>query len=120
MPHKIGTLLDDIRGCVERIQEFTANQTLAKYSADELVRSAVERQFTIIGEAAVRLRNVAPDILARIDNHYAIIRFRNILVHGYEEIDDAIVWRTIQSDLPLLKQQVSEMIAELESAEPKA
>jgi uncharacterized protein with HEPN domain len=31
---------------------------------------------------------------------------RNLLAHGYYKVDLAIVWKTIEADLPYLKQQV--------------
>jgi uncharacterized protein with HEPN domain len=40
-----------------------------------------------------------------------IIGFRNVLVHGYEMIDDQIVWQTFQQHLPILKHQVENLLA---------
>lgn len=45
-----------------------------------------------------------PDPAARITDYRRIIAFRNVLIHGYDIIDPAIVWSAIEGDLaPLLK-----------------
>ena len=71
---------------------------------DRLLRQAVERNFEIIGEAVRRLDREDPEIVGRIANHRHIIAFRNVLSHGYDIVDPAIVWSAVQDDLaPLLK-----------------
>ena len=76
------------------------------------LRQAVERNFEIIGEAVGRLAAIDPANRRRIGDHPQIIAFRNVLIHGYDLIDDAQVWRVITSDLPRLEQQVSEILSE--------
>lgn len=46
----------DARDAARRIGEFVAGKTLAVYEADPLLRSAVERQFIVVGEALTRAR----------------------------------------------------------------
>ena len=53
-------LLWDAREAVERALRFTAGKSFAHYEADELLRSAVERQLEIVGEALGKLRQVDP------------------------------------------------------------
>jgi hypothetical protein len=76
-----------------------------------LLRSAVDRLFTIIGEALTRLEKLDASVASRISDYRKIIGFRNVLIHGYEVIDDAIVWTTVQNHLPILKQQVETLLA---------
>ena len=64
----------------------------------------MERSFEIIGEAMRRLEKDDPDTAACIADYRCIIAFRNVLIHGYDVIDPAIVWSTIADDLaPLLR-----------------
>ena len=91
--------LHDILQAAQAVREFTASHSLDDYLADEQLRSAVERKFEIMGEALNRIRRDAPDVLMQIRNHRDIISFRNILVHGYDAIDDRVVWGVIAEDL---------------------
>ena len=92
------------------VKGFVASQTFESYCANELVRSAVERKFEIIGEALNRINRDDPELLARIRHYRDIISFRNILVHGYDAIDDRIVWGVIEEDLDDLIADVSRLL----------
>jgi len=94
--------LEDVRRGAELILQFTVGKKKSEYSETPMLRSAVERQFEIIGEALVRLRGDAPEVGDRIPNHRRIIAFRNILIHGYDSVDDDVVWDVVQRDLPTL------------------
>ena len=104
--------LEDVRRAAELILQFAAGKQRSEYSDDAMLRSAVERQFEIIGEALGRLRKEAPDVSERVPNHRRIIAFRNILIHGYDVVDDDVVWDVIQGDLPALQQQVMSLLDE--------
>ena len=104
-------LLEDIRDAAAFIGEVTQNRTLAQYSAARLLRRGVERNFEIIGEAVKRLAQVDPDSAARIAQYPQIIAFRNILIHGYDLVDRALVWSTVQTQLPtLLRREAGETV----------
>lgn len=75
-----------------------------------MLRAAVERQFEIIGEALRRLLTEDPSTATRISEHARIIAFRNILAHGYADIDDRIVWGIVESNLPSLLAEVESLL----------
>lgn len=71
---------------------FLSGYDLDQYLADEKTRAAVERVLEICGEAMSNLRKVAPEIADTIPHSRAIIGFRNILAHGYAELDHTKVY----------------------------
>jgi uncharacterized protein with HEPN domain len=75
-----------------------------------MLRSAVERQLMIVGEALNRLRKIEPEFLASITDSRKIIAFRNILVHGYDVIRNEVVWGILDSDLSTLTAEVSALL----------
>jgi uncharacterized protein with HEPN domain len=110
MENDVRAYLDDIRRAAAAILDFTRGKTFVEYESDDLLRSATERKFEIIGEALNRLRKDAPELLARIHEHRSIISFRNILIHGYDRIDDQIVWGIIEDDLAQLAADVERLL----------
>lgn len=102
--------LYDIQQAASRIAEFTSGKRLENYRADPMLRSAVERQFEIIGEALAQLAKIDPALVQRISEHRRIIAFRNILIHGYAEVDDRLVWDIIESKLPILLSETETLL----------
>jgi uncharacterized protein with HEPN domain len=74
------------------------------------LRSAVERQFEIIGEAVNRLSKIDPAIVAALPDTPRIVAFRNILIHGYNVVDNHVVWDVVQNNLVLLHTDVVSLI----------
>ena len=103
-------LLEDIRQACEEILAFTNGKVFQDYMQDSLLRSGVERQFEIIGEALNRLVKAAPDVAGQVSQCKRIISFRNILIHGYDLVEDAVVWDIVAKDLPLLHSQVVKLL----------
>lgn len=91
--------LHDLISAGKEIKSFVADRTFDDYKSDSMLRSAVERKFEIMGEALTRIRKIDPALLSKIRDNRDIISFRNILIHGYDTIDDRIVWGVIQEDL---------------------
>jgi uncharacterized protein with HEPN domain len=105
----------DVQQAVIAIQQFIQGMDATSYADSALVRSAVERQFEIIGEALNRLSKISPDLALKVPNLREIIGFRNILIHGYASIDHARVWQIAVDLVPELKQVVSALLDSLGS-----
>jgi uncharacterized protein with HEPN domain len=101
----------DIQEAAGLAAQFTAGKDLAEYQRNPLLRLAVERALSIIGEALAQLARVDDGIASRITGYRAIVAFRNILIHAYAQIDDRVVWGIVQSKLPLLIREVDELMA---------
>jgi uncharacterized protein with HEPN domain len=102
--------LFDILQAAKSLERFTTGKSYADYQADALLRSATERQFEIIGEALRRLSKDDPGSTAQIHEYQRIIAFRNILIHGYADVDDRVVWDVLRSKLPRLLQEVETLL----------
>jgi uncharacterized protein with HEPN domain len=103
-------LLLDVQEAGASIQQRSAGHTFDEYAADRWFRRGVEREFEIIGEALSRLERLAPATAARVTSLRRIIDFRNRIIHGYDSVDDVIVWRTIEHHLPLLLEEVRALL----------
>lgn len=102
--------LHDIRQAADHIAGFTAGKSLADYERDVLLRSGVERQFEIIGEALAQLARLDEPLAARVSDRRSVVAFRNILIHGYREIDHRIVWDIVETKLPVLRREVGALL----------
>ncbi|HEY6443991.1 MAG TPA: HepT-like ribonuclease domain-containing protein [Candidatus Acidoferrales bacterium] len=89
---------------------LTSGKRLDGYRADAMLRSAVERQFEIIGEALTQLAKLDEALVAHVSEYRRIIAFRNILIHGYAEVDDRLVWDIVETKLPILRQQTEALL----------
>jgi uncharacterized protein with HEPN domain len=84
-------------------REFSAGLTFEAYAANLLVRSAVERQLEILGEACQRMLAVDPGIRQRIPDVGLAVGLRNRIIHGYDRVENAVVHDTLMRDLPSLE-----------------
>ncbi len=113
MPRDARAYLWDMRRAADSIGDFLAGLDVDAYEESELVRSAVERKFEIIGEALAQLTKVEPALTARIPGFRAIIAFRNLLIHGYAVVDPQHVLGIAHTDLPQLVAVVDVLLEEL-------
>ena len=106
--------LSDVIEAGHAIQQAVAGINLDDYSNSRLIRSSVEREFTIIGEALSQLSRRDGDLFAQIDQAPQIISFRNKLTHEYVTINDQLVWGVIHDNLPVLLKQCTQLLSELD------
>lgn len=100
----------DIQEAIERIEKYVVRGRVA-FEQDELIQTWVLHHLQLIGEA---VRALSPELTQKHSEvaWSKIIGMRNILVHNYFSIDAGIVWAVIENDLPVLKQQISELLSE--------
>jgi uncharacterized protein with HEPN domain len=106
-PRDPSAYLSDILEAAAAIQEATGAIDEPTYTSTRLIRSAVEREFTIIGEALRVIAQRDPELFAAIPEGRQIIDFRNLLTHEYIKVSDRVVWGAIQADLPELVKHCS-------------
>ena len=100
----------DIERAAGLVRDFTQGKTFAEFGSDLMLRSAVERQFEIIGEALNQLLKIDAETAGQITDYRHIIAFRNILIHGYAQIDHRLVWGVVESNIPILISEVRALL----------
>lgn len=109
MPHRIEKYLYDIKESIDSIDEYLGDKRdFYKYQRNKLLRRGVERELEIIGEAINRILKINPDI--EIPEARRIVDLRNWVIHGYDKVDDVIIWGIISRDIPKLKKQVNRLL----------
>lgn len=104
--------LEHILELIDDVHRYASLNTGRKpYDQNELVRTWVRHKILLIGEASDQLSREMkaryPDVPWRL-----IKDMRNRLVHGYDQIDDDIVWTTVVESLPELRTQIEAALAE--------
>lgn len=102
-------LLDALNAC-RAIQGFMTGRTWEEYEQNLMLRSAVERQFEIVGEALHRAEADEPDLSRFVPEVRRIIGLRNRIIHGYDSVDDELLWQTIHKHVPPLAQRLKELL----------
>jgi uncharacterized protein with HEPN domain len=114
-PLRIDDYFGHIIEAIDRIQKYSADCDEASFLSDELIQDAVIRNFEIIGEASKNIERVA--VGSMVANPQLPLAFayemRNVLAHGYYKVDLSLVWRTIEKDIPYLKEQVLQAMKHL-------
>jgi uncharacterized protein with HEPN domain len=110
---RIREYLQHILEAIDRATSYISEMDFAAFERDTRTQDAVIRSVEIIGEAAKRVRSADPEFAAR---HSAIpwdvmYGMRNRIVHDYFEIDLKVVWQTVLSDLPTLRQQITTLVS---------
>jgi uncharacterized protein with HEPN domain len=100
--------LIDILAAATDIKTFILGYNLGSYRNDAKCRAAVERKLEIIGEACSRIRNEDPDVFERMPYGHQVIGLRNRVIHGYDCVDDAIIW-------DVASEKLTAFIAEVEA-----
>ncbi len=109
MDNKIKKYLFDIQESINSIENYLGDKREFQiYKNNKMLRRAIEREFEIIGEAMKHLDKIDSNI--NISGKGQIINMRHRVIHGYDKIDDEIIWGTIVRHLPILKTEINDLI----------
>lgn len=101
--------LFDIKTAIQSIEEYVDSvNSFEAYQQNKLIRRAVEREIEIIGEATNRILKL--DDSVTIEHARKIVDTRNWVIHGYDSVDDKIIWGVITKYLPKLEEEVEKML----------
>ena len=105
MKHEIKKNLYDVNVSINSIFEYLGDKRdFTDYLNNKLLRRAIEREIEIIGEAIYRALKQDPDL--QIENARRIVDTRNWVIHGYDKVDDVIIWGIVVNHLPKLQQEI--------------
>lgn len=105
----------DAREAARRVADFIGDANEEAYLHNALMRSAVERQLEILGEALGQLYKLEPEIAKEVPQLRAAVDLRNLLIHGYAKVDDRIVWNTACKDVPAMANELDRLLNRLDS-----
>ena len=109
MQPEICKYLFDIREAIDSINQYLGDKRdFNTYRQNKLLRRGIERELEIIGEAIGRILQIDPDI--NIRNARKIVDLRNWVIHGYDKVDDVIIWGILSNHLPKLKIEIDKLI----------
>jgi uncharacterized protein with HEPN domain len=104
-PRVIKRLEDAIEAC-ERAQGFLKSVPIDTFLGSDLLRSAVERQLEIIGEALNAASKEDESLVGIIPDLPRIVAMRNRLIHGYDCVDAEMIWDVVKHNVPILVGQL--------------
>lgn len=110
MQREVLKYLHDIAESINSIEEFLqGRRDFFEFLENKLLRRGIERELEIIGEAVNRILKI--DNRIEITDARRIVNLRNWVIHGYDTVDNVIVWGVISRDIPKLKEQIHKLLA---------
>ena len=106
MRHDMRVVLFDALAAADRIAEVMDGVAEEEYVEDWKLRSIVERQYLILGEALGRLRRDHADVASGIGSLGYVVDFRNVLAHMYDRVDSRLVYALTNSRLESLRDDI--------------
>ena len=114
MVRDISAYLCDIIEACDSIASILAGISFETFVTTREKRSAVEREFILIGEATSVLAKSWPDSFRLLSDGRKAIGFRNILTHNYASVDHETVYETALQDVPKLRGECMKILRETE------
>ena len=110
MPRSVAAYLSDIVDACDAVEAVLAGVDLVTYQETRAVRSSVEREFILVGEAVAAIRRLDPQAAQGISHARKIVGFRNLLAHEYAAVDDETVFGFATDDLPWLRRECAALL----------
>ena len=114
MSERLPKHLDDALHAAELALRFLGGRSLEQYRADDLIRSAVERQVEIVGGACRPPLDDSPELRNRLADATLAVGMRNRIAHGYDTVDHKVVFNAVTSSFPPLMEALQRELDRLE------
>lgn len=114
MPPKLRVYLRDILSSCEAIAEYVDGKSLEDYLTSRMLRSAVERELILIGEAVNQATKLEPALAQTLSDARRIIDFRNLAVHAYARLRADRFWEIATQHAPNLLEEARAELMRLE------
>jgi uncharacterized protein with HEPN domain len=98
--------LEHILEAIVKIENFTKEISRFDFSRNVMIQDAVIRNIEIIGVATKKISKSVTQSHQEIP-WSEMAGMRDKLIHAYLDVDIDVVWKTIEVDLPLLKELIS-------------
>lgn len=114
--NRLADYLDHMRQAIADAQSFTQGMAQTDFEQDKRTQQAVVMSLIVLGEAATKVMDQHPVFAQQhADIPWRNMRgMRNRIAHGYFDINLEVVWDTVQTALPTLKNQLDALSAGLE------
>ena len=112
MDNRLPKYLSDILQAINEIEMATQSRgaDFNLFVSDFVFRKFVERNIEIIGEAVNRILKINQNI--QITSARKIVDTRNYVIHSYDSLIPEILWAIVINHLPLLKQEVIQLLSD--------
>jgi len=109
MPRDPRTYLDDMEVSARHVLRMASGKDFSDYTSNDQFRWAVERQLSILGEALYQLNRHFPELAKRVPDARRIINFRHVLIHGYAQVQDSVVWGIVEQNVVVLLSSIEDI-----------
>jgi uncharacterized protein with HEPN domain len=104
--------IEHMLAAIANVEEFTNGVSAEEFVNSKVLFFAVVKNIEIVGEATYMLTKEFRESHQSIP-WLVIEKMRHVLVHGYYTVSPEKVWKTVQEDLPVLKEQLANLLAEM-------
>ena len=97
--------IEHILDCIKKIKTYTSGLSKEEFASNELIQDAVIRNIEIIGEATKKVSESSKQVYYEIP-WKEMAGMRDKLIHDYMGVDIDVVWKTIETDIPILYEMI--------------